>query len=65
MFYNLYLSSSSDGYCEETELYAPGEVIVKLREKEDPGLLLMQEYSERKTRLADGLLRLDQIQPER
>jgi len=56
--FTILISSSINGYCEEKELYAPGEVIVKLREKEDPQLLFMQGYSERKIKLTNGLLRL-------
>jgi thermitase len=56
--FTILISSGINGYCEEKELYAPGEVIVKLREKETSQLLFRQEYSERKTKLADTLLRL-------
>jgi len=56
--FTILISSGIDGYCEEKELYAPGEVIVKLREKEDPELLFKRKYIERKTKLADALLRL-------
>jgi len=56
--FTILVSSGIDGYCEEKELYAPGEVIVKLREKEDPELLFRRKYLERKTKFADALLRL-------
>jgi len=56
--FTILISSSINGYCEEKELYAPGEVIVKLREKDAPELLFRRKYLERKTKLADILLRL-------